>query len=104
MESYQQARISINKCQIVVVNEENLSFYLRKFICSENNKASIITLISKYSDDQRVIKCNRDDDKTVASEALSLTQPQATLILTLCSLIIGMGIISWISSYIQKYL
>ena len=75
MKSYQHARISINKCQIVVVNEENLSFYPRKFICSENNKASIITIISRYLDDQRVIKCNRDTDKTVVSEALSLTSP-----------------------------
>ena len=75
MESNEHARIAINKCQIAVVNEKNLSFYPKKFICNKNNKASIITLISKYFDNQRVIKCNRDADKTVVSEALSLTSP-----------------------------
>ena len=75
MESNEQARIAINKCQVVAVNEKNVfSFTQEKFICNKN-KASIITLIAKYLDDQKVIKCNRDADKTVISEALNLTFP-----------------------------
>ena len=77
------ARRSSVRCQDIVINESNVFYSSQeKFLSNENNKASFITkfkfLISKYlqEDNQTVIKCDGDADRSVVSAAICLAFPK----------------------------
>ena len=74
------------RCQDDVINESNIFHSTQeKSPSNENNKISIITLISKYlgEDGQVVIQSDGDADTTVVSEAISLSLLKQIILLWL---------------------
>ena len=79
MKTNAHTRRSPIRCQDVVIHESNIFHSTQeKFLSNKNKTTSIITLISKYleEDGEVVIQCDGDADPTVVSTAVSLSSPK----------------------------